>query len=235
MKRIIATVLLTVFVLSLLTACGNNNGKGGNNASAVSSVSGNKNGAVDAAQLLENAIKPSKLITLEDIKRITGMEMEVAGEIDKVAIGTVTSPREFLGVTRTSYVSSDDDNLSFSVSIQQDAVMQYQLATGGYDNDYIKKLGGVPYFIKDWKNILEIGYHPTAIEGLGDWAYLTSVVGNSVYIAKDDYLIQVKASYKSFMHGMTSEQSKALDSLILKTVNEAGELAYKRLEAIIGT
>ena len=235
MKKILTIGLALILALSLLTACGKND-NGENNSAVSSQPSESGKGTKDPAQLLENAIKSSELVTLEDAERITGMKMDVDGEIDVIGIGTVTHPRESIGVMSTKYVSDDNNNLQFRISIQQSVVMEYQkLKFPEWDYNYVEGEGGVPYLIGDWKRIIDIGgggNDTTPIEGLGDWAYYSPVL-NTVYIALGDYFIKVSADYKSLIHPMTSEQKKALDSLIKKTVTEAGNLALERLETLI--
>ena len=194
MKKILAIALVLILALSLLTACGDNGGDNNSNG---------EKGTNSSAEKTEDAIKPSKIITLEDAERILGIDMCVFGELDEKQTGPYDGDNSY----KTCYTFDGNGNFThYMLQVSQGSALTSPL-------DELKK----NYPNKDnW------------IEGVGDWATLSTSPLHTILVVYKGYSFQLILTGNHAIRSDTEES--AWKVAVLK---EAGKCGVERLETLI--
>jgi len=227
MKKLFLTALIIILAVSMMTACGGGKSgveKGGDDAGSSSSQpesttsdSGGGKDSGESAKPAADIIKTSELLTLEDAEKITGMKMEVY-TLDEISTGLSE------GRIKTIYVTDDENNLSITVELLQEGLIE---------SEGLIELGGIGFQINRSKMYVEKNEEAVPLEGFGDWAYITEIMGTSFHVVVGDYYLTVSSGIKNLMQPITKDQEEALKELFHKAALEGGGLAYERLKAKI--
>ena len=217
MKKLIACALVLVLSLSLLAGCGS--GGGSSNSGGVStstspaSTPATDNGNDADANLGENVILTSQLISLEDAKRLLGEGMEVNENVN-----------DLVTVTNAMQISYQDtvNLLTLGIMFYQDALLsEWQLNNGGAKGIGDEHRLGIYEYDSDGA---------AEVEGVGDWAVVDVYVPTpEIRIGCGDYYMVITQTGRlADLSGQGATAAWKTEILI-----EAGKLAVERLEAII--
>ena len=197
MKKILGIGLILTLALSLLTGCGGNDGDTAKNDSAGKTTI---NSATNEAK---DTIMPSKIITLEDAKRILEIDMRVYGELDELEKGAFGGDSY-----KTCYTFAGKTNATaYMLQVSEASPMSRSL------DEYKKEQESS----KDkW------------IEGVGDWAMVTRSPLHIINVVYKGYSFKLTLTGNHKIRG--DEEESAWKS---KMLIEAGKCAVERLETII--
>jgi len=228
-KKLLITLLVIILAVSMMTACGGGKGGAGDSAGGAAQAdsaapadnaapeSGDGKDSGESAKPTADIIKPSELLTIEDAEKITGKKMEVY-TLDEISTGAEE------GTIQTTYVSDDEGNLALNIQLVQEGLIK---------SESLIELGGIAFKMKRLKMYAENNDAAVPLDGFGDWAYITDMMGTSFKVATGDYYLSVSAGIKDMMHPIPKDEEEALKQLFHDAALEGGELAYERLTAII--
>ena len=240
MKKILALVMVLLFTLSLLTACGGDSGgkSDSGNSDAPASESDSENSASPApapddvndttgsAAQDTRLIKPSELITLEDAGRILGGDVTVSEKKNDII------EPELAGAVQIQYKSNAASIYYMTICLFQDAAFD---ATRTQDKVLLDQ-GGTANYNATIKPYREQKEDAVLIDGIGEWACISgfhSVDSSAVHtleICYGDYCISITMVGWPKDNSFSDEEKIAWKT---EKLTEAGKLAFERLEAII--
>ena len=210
MKKNMTLVIMLVFALSLLTACGSGSSSSGSSGSSAPSGApetpatkdGEKAASSPSGETKEK-ILPSKIISLEDAERILGMEMKVYGELDKPEQGA------FGGETyKTAYsFAGDTKATAYMLQVSAGSPLSSSLDEIRKRNESSKD---------DW------------VEGVGDWAMVVRSPLHRIEVTSKGYSFSLILTGNHAIRGNEEESDWKAEMLI-----EAGKCGAERLEAMI--